>query len=109
MHSPYEYQDIDLTTAKMSAPNTLPKSHRVYITNLVGGQALLVDQCQEDDMTSELRDAINRSLAKEALSTPSLTPSTTAASTPFSTPSSVIAEQNAAMCRWTGNTAYAPH
>lgn len=85
MYTSY-YQDTT-TTANMSASHALPISHRVYITNLVGGQALLVDQIQDDELTGELRDAIQRSLAQESLATPSLTPSTTAASTPVSTPS----------------------
>lgn len=70
----------------MSTLQTMPSAHRVYITNLVGGQALLIDQIDED-MTAELARAISRSLAKDSLATPSLTPSTTAASTPMSTPS----------------------
>ncbi|KIW00877.1 uncharacterized protein PV09_07632 [Verruconis gallopava] len=62
-------------------------TRQVYITNLVGGQALIIKQTEDEDLL-ELKQAVSRSLAKEIIETPSLTPSTTAASTPVTTPSS---------------------
>jgi hypothetical protein len=61
------------------------RSKHIYITNLVGGQALIVNHL-EDEMIDELHEAVTRSLTKESMATPNLTPSTTAASTPVSTP-----------------------